>query len=334
MAYKVLIPQNISTGGKNYLKDRGYEIALGTRNEIDVDIVGEFDAILLRTAVVNGTVLDAAKKLKVIGRHGVGLDNIDMGGCKKRNIRVTCAPYANIVSVAEYTLLMILQCAKNTYEVETLWRSPENDFNSRNTCCGIELIGRTLGIIGTGKIGSLVAKKVLSALEMNIIAYDSHISEEKHAPGIRYVNTLNELLEQSDFVTLHVPLNEETFHLIGADQLSRMKKSAYLINAARGAVVDEPALIKALKEGQIAGAALDVFENEPHVWPNPLFEMNNVIVSPHTAGMTVESSDRVGIHAAMGIDDVLSGREPQWPADRTDAEKTHNNKGGNVIWKS
>jgi D-3-phosphoglycerate dehydrogenase len=313
MAYKVLIPQDISPGGKDYLLKKGYEITVGNSGEIDLYTVGEYDAILLRTAQVNEAVLKAATKLKVIGRYGVGLDNIDIKACGERGIRITSAPYGNIISVAEYTLLMILQCAKNTYEVETLWRSPQNDFNSRNTCCGIELAGRTLGIIGTGKIGSLVAKKALPAFEMKIAAYDPYIAKEKYCPGVEYAASLEQVLEQSDFVTLHVPLNGETHHLMGKEQFRRMKKTAYLINASRGPVVDEEALTEELNNHTIAGAALDVFEHEPHVWPNPLFGMKNVIVSPHTAGMTVESSDRVGIHAAMGIDDVLSGREPEWP---------------------
>jgi D-3-phosphoglycerate dehydrogenase len=313
MAYKVLIPQDISPGGKNYLLKKGYEITVGNSGEIDLHSVGEYDAILLRTAQVNETVLKAAKKLKVIGRYGVGLDNIDITACRKKGVRITCASYGNIVSVAEYVLLMILQCAKNTYEVEKLWRSPQNDFNSRNTRCGFELAGRTLGIIGTGKIGSLVARKAGPAFEMEITAYDPYIAESKRCPGVEYAGSLHEVLERSDFVTLHVPLDQGTRHMMGDEQFKHMKKTAYLINAARGPVVDEKALIDALNNHVIAGAALDVFEHEPHVWPNPLFEMENVIVSPHIAGMTVESSDRVGEHAAMGIDDVLSGREPEWP---------------------
>jgi D-3-phosphoglycerate dehydrogenase len=313
MAYKVLLPQDIAAGGKDYLLQRGYEITIGNSDQIDLNTVGEYDAILLRTALIDENVLNAAKHLKVIGRYGVGLDNIDLEACEKRGIRVTSAPYGNIVSVAEYVLLMILQCAKNTYEVETLWRCPKNDYNSRNTHCGFELMGRTLGIIGTGKIGSLVAKKALAAFEMNVMAHDPYIPEEKHVPGVSYTGSLIELLEQSDIVTLHIPLNQETRRLMSTEQFGHMKKTAYLINASRGSIVDEAALTRALETGVIAGAALDVFEDEPHVWPNPLFAMKNVVVSPHTAGMTVESSDRVGVHAAMGIDDVLSGRTPEWP---------------------
>jgi D-3-phosphoglycerate dehydrogenase len=311
MPYKVLIPIDISPGGKEYLTKKGYEITIGTQNEIDLTIVGDYEGILLRTSLVNEAVLNAAKKLKVIGRYGIGLDNIDLEGCKKRGIRVTSAPVANIVSVAEYTFLMILQCAKNTYEIEKLWRSPQNDFNSRDTHCGIELNGRSLGLVGGGKIGSLVAKRA-QAFGMKILAYDPYLPVDKQSPDVVYFKSLNEMLAEADFVSLHVPLTKETYHLMGAEQFSRMKKSAYLINASRGSTVDETALIEALEEGRIAGAGIDVFEHEPKVWPNPLFEMKNVVVSPHIAGMTIESAERVGIHAAMGIDDVLSGREPQW----------------------
>jgi D-3-phosphoglycerate dehydrogenase len=184
MAYKVLIPQDIASGGKDYLLQRGYDITVGNSDQIDLNIVDEYDAILLRTALIDEKVLDAAKNLKVIGRYGVGLDNIDLRACERRGIRVTSAPYGNIISVAEYVLLMILQCAKNAYEVQTLWRCPQNDYNSRNTHCGFELMGRTLGIIGTGKIGGMVAKKAMAAFEMNIAAYDPNIPEEKRVPGV------------------------------------------------------------------------------------------------------------------------------------------------------
>ena len=313
--YKVLIPQDISAGGKNYLLDRGYDITVGTSDQIDQTSVGDYDAILLRTSVVDAQVLAAAKKLKVIGRYGVGLDNIDMADCKKHGVRVTSAPVANILSVAEYTLLMILQCAKNTHEVEGLWRGPENVFDSRNAQCGFELYGKCLGVIGTGKIGSLVAKKAMAGFDMNVIAYDPYVGEDKRVDGVRYYASMDELLNEADIVTAHVPLSYETYHLINKQSFENMKNTAYLINCSRGSVVDEPALIAALNEGEIAGAAIDVFEHEPKVWPNELFGMKNVVVSPHIAGMTVESSDRVGIHAAMGIDDVLNNREPQWPAD-------------------
>ena len=143
-----------------------------------------------------------------------------------------------------------------------------------------------------------------------------YLSWEDRVNGAEYVSSLDDLLAASDFVTFHVPLNSGTRHMMGARELGLMKPSAYIVNASRGDVVDEQALIAALENRTIAGAALDVFANEPHVYPNPLFEMDNVVVSPHIAGMTRESSDRVGIHAAMGIDDVLSGREPEWPADR------------------
>ncbi len=313
MAYRVLIPQDISDGGKNYLKERGYDITVhGKNGQIDLETVGEYDAILLRTAIVDRKVLDAAGKLKVIGRYGVGTDNIDLEACREKGISVTNAPYGNILSVAEYTMLMLLQCAKNTHEVEQLWRCPENDFNTRNTHCGVELAGKCLGIVGTGRIGSLVAKKAKYGFDMEIIGYDPYLSEQKQSPDVTYCSSLHDLLKIADFVTCHVPLNEETYHLIGEAEFRLMKSTAFLINASRGGVIDEEALHKALIEKKIAGAALDVFEHEPKVWPNPLFELPNVVVSPHTAGMTKESSDRVGIHAAMGIDAVLSGRMPEW----------------------
>ena len=179
MPFSVLIPQDISSGGKDYLIERGYKVDVGAGPQIDLNSVGDYDAILLRTALVNREVLDAAINLRVIGRYGVGLDNIDMDYCREKGVRVTFAPYGNIVSVAEYTLLMILQCAKNTHAVEQVWRSPANDFNSRNTHCGCELECRTLGVVGTGKIGSLVIKKAMYGFDMKIVAYDPYQSGNK-----------------------------------------------------------------------------------------------------------------------------------------------------------
>lgn len=314
MPYKVLIPQDISGGGKNYLLERGYEIVIGDGPRIDLETVSEYDAILLRTAVVDSRVIDAAERLRVIGRYGAEVDNIDMDYCREKGVKVTSAPFGNIVSVAEYAVLMLLQCAKNTYAVEKLWRSPANDYNSRNTHCGHEVECRTLGVVGTGKIGSLVAKKAMYGLDMNIVAYDPYLPWERRASGAEYVQSIDELMERSDYVTLHVPLNTNTKGLIGEAELRCMRRSAYLINSSRGEIVDEQALIAILRDGGIAGAALDVYTSEPF-YPSPLFDMPNVIVSPHIAGMTRESADRVGIHAAAGIDDVLSGREPQWPVD-------------------
>jgi D-3-phosphoglycerate dehydrogenase len=311
MPYKVLIPQDISPGGKNYLSERGYNITIGTSVQIDINLVGEFDAILIRTAPVNEPILRAAKKLKVVSRYGVGVDNIDIKTCKELGIRVTFTPLGNIVSVAEYVILMMLQCAKNTRKVESQFRPPNNNFNSRDTCCGTELMGKTLGIIGAGKIGTLVEKKA-QAFDTKIVLFDPCIPAEKRDSGKTFVDSLDDLLEQSDFVTIHIPLTENTRHYIGEKQFECMKKTAWFINASRGPIVDEAALTDALKSGKIAGAAIDVFEKEPPDSQNPLFGMDNVIVSPHIAGMTIESSDRVGIHAAMGIDDVLSGRNPEW----------------------
>lgn len=219
---------------------------------------------------------------------------------------------ANIVSVAEYTILMILQIAKNTYATERVRRFGPHDFNSRNTHCGVELAGKILGIVGMEKIGRLVAEKAKAAFGMQIRAFDPFCGD-CGMNGITMEQSLEALLPQIDFLTLHIPLVEGTRNLLDARAISLMKPTARIVNASRGGVVNEQALLEALRGEKLAGAALDVFEKEPNTYPNPLYELDNVIVSPHVAGMTIESADRVGIHAAMGIDDVLSGREPGWP---------------------
>ncbi|MBP3735464.1 MAG: hydroxyacid dehydrogenase [Lachnospiraceae bacterium] len=316
MAFKVLIPKDVRAAGKQYLIDHGCEITVGDGSgHIDLDTVGEYDGILVRTGTyITEEVLSAAKKLKVVSAHGVGVENVDLPACKAHGVVVTNAPTANVNAVAEYTILMMLQIAKNTYQVEKKWRCPENDYNTRDTICGVELEGKTLGVVGNGHIGRLVAGKAMRGFGMKIVVYDViPIPPERREPDITYVDTIDELLAMADFVTLHVPLLESTHHMVNMDFFKKMKKTACILSAARGGVIDEEDLYDALTQGVIAGAALDVFEAEPHVWPNKLFELDNVIVSPHIAGMTKESLDRVATHAAMGIVDVLTGKEPQWP---------------------
>lgn len=313
MGYKVLIPQKISVEGTNYLLERGYEIDTGNgiSPEALAAAVVDCDAILARTELYPASVLEAGKKLKVIGRHGVGINNIDMETATRLGIQVTITPLANSNTVAEQTLGFILALSRQLTRIDQEFR--HGNWAVRDQIKGMDLEGKTLGIAGLGKIGSLVAKKA-AAFDMKVIAYDPYVEPEKVPANVAMVGALAEIFAQSDFVTLHMPYEKK---IIGKSLFSLMKPSAYFINLSRGEIVFENDLIEALQNKQIAGAALDVFEVEPpDVKNNPLFSMPNVIVTPHNSALTTEATMRMALHAAQGIDEVLTGKIPTWPANK------------------
>lgn len=313
MNFRVLIPQVISEPGMLYLQNRGYEIkhSRGLDEQTIMQDVADCDALLARNEAITARIMEAGEKLKVIAKHGVGLNNIDLAAAERLGIRVTNGPLSNVVSVAEHTLMMIMACAKKLPLFHEAARA--GDYAIRDRVKGSELEGRTLGLVGTGNIGRLVAKKAIFGLDMAVIGYDPHLTEEKRSPDIEYCNDLKELLARADFVSIHVPAIPETVNLIDRQMLACMKPTAYLINTARGTVVHEEDLIEALNSKVIAGAALDVFREEPPDPSNPLLHMKNVVVTPHNAALTMQSTDRMGLHAAQGIDEVLSGRAVTWP---------------------
>ena len=313
MGYKVFIPKNITDAGKDYLRSLDYDLIIGTGTDMETMLRegGAADAILARTEQYPRELLEQMPNLKVIGRHGIGTDNIDVSYCTGCGIKVTYAPNSNANSVAEHTIAMMLACACNLPYQDRQTRA--GDWETRNRLIGMDLENKTLGIIGLGRIGRLVAEKATLGLKMNVIGYDAFLASDKYPPYIIKSESFEDLLPVSDFVTLHVPATAETKKLINAASLAKMKKTAYIINMARGEVVDEAALFSALKNKVIAGAALDVFEQEPAQASNPLFSLDNVIVSPHSAALTQEAMDRMGLHAAMGIHAVLSGGKPEWP---------------------
>ncbi|MCL2380086.1 MAG: hydroxyacid dehydrogenase [Treponema sp.] len=316
MSYTVLLPQDIVEEGKEFLTSKGYTIKAGkgvTSNQIAED-AADCEAILARTAPFPREVIEAGKKLKVIARHGVGCDNIDVAACTERGIQVTYAPESNANSVAEYTIGMIIALARYFLPCDRAVRSGQ--WETRNTFPAIDLEGKTLGLIGAGRIGSLVAKKAFFGLDMNILAYDPNVSEIKDVPQAKVVADIGCVFAQADFVSLHLPATAHTKGMIGKDYFQAMKPGAFFINAARGEVVNETELREALASRRIAGAALDVFDPEPPLADNPLYSLDNVILTPHNAALTKEAMIRMALHAAMGIDDVLSGRPPKWPFNR------------------
>lgn len=316
MAHKVLIPQEISEKGKQYLRERGYEIKMGSgmsAEAIKRDVV-DCEAILARVEKYPADVIEAGLLLKVIARHGVGVDNVDVKRAEELGIWVANAPESNSNTVAEHTIGVIIALAKLLLPIVNSFKG--GNYEIRNQKRGEDLEGKTLGIAGIGKIGCMVARKAALGLSMNVIAYDPYASADGFPDFVERVPNWEDVFEKSDFVTIHIPSNENTKNIVGKREFELMKTSSYFINAARGEIVDEKALTTALQEEQIAGAAIDVYKNEPPDADNALLHMDNVITTPHTAALTAECMERMALHAAMCIDDVFSGNEPRWPVNK------------------
>ena len=316
----MLIPQDIVEEGKDWLRQRGYEIKMGS-GIMPADIardVADCDAILARTASFPAEVFEAGPKLRVIARHGVGYDNIDVARATELGIWVTYAPESNANSVAEHAIGCIIALARHFLPIDRETRA--GHWEIRNKMTGSDLEGKTLGVAGLGKIGRRVATKAFQGLDMKIVGYDPYLTAEQFPDFVTPAKTLEELFSSSDFVSLHMPGGVKTKGIVNRKVLSLMKKTAYLINASRGDVVDETDLLAALKDGTIAGAALDVLAHEPPDGDDPLLSVDNVLLTPHSAALTREAMTRMALHAAQGIDEVLTGKRPTWPVNEP-AEK-------------
>ena len=265
--------------------------------------IADVDAILVRSATrVDAEALAAARRLRVVARAGVGLDNVDVKAATQAGVMVVNAPTSNITSAAELTVALMLAAARHISPAHAALRQGQW---KRSQFAGIELFEKTLGIVGLGRIGVLVAQR-LSAFGMNVIAYDPYVQAGRAAQlGVRMV-PLEELLENADFISVHLPKTAETTGLIGAAQLARAKPSLVLVNAARGGIVDEGALYDALKRGQIAAAGLDVFATEPCT-DSPLFELDNVVATPHLGASTDEAQEKAGVAVARSVRLALQG---------------------------
>ncbi len=307
---KVLVVGHIHQDGVNLLQERP-DVTIEfteTHNESDlVKLVRDADAILVRSALITSTIIDAAPLLKVVSRHGVGFNSVDVQALNLRRIPLTIAVGGNAVSVAEHTLYLILALAKQGQRYDTAAR--RGDFNFRNAPIAREIEASKLLVIGFGRIGTQVTRRALS-FGMAVYVYDPYLRDgviENHDAHV--VRNLHDALPQMDIVSFHCPLNEETKDLVGSSELSLMKPSALLINTARGGIVNEAALHSALRLGEIAGAGIDVFVTEPTNSSLNLLDLDNVVVSPHCAGVTVESSARTARIAAQntlnGLDSTL-----------------------------
>jgi D-3-phosphoglycerate dehydrogenase len=259
-----------------------------------IAIIGGYDGLAIRSATkVTAQVLEAAQKLKVIGRAGIGVDNIDVAAATARGILVMNTPYGNSVTTAEHTIAMMLALARQIPAAHITTREGRW---LKNKYMGVELTGKTLGIIGCGNIGSIVADRA-QGLKMNVIAHDPYLTVER-AKGINVTKVqLDELLATSDFITLHTPLTDQTRHMLNRETLAHCKKGVRIINCARGGLIDEGALKAAIDSGHVAGAALDVFEHEPAT-DHPLFGMEQVVVTPHLGASTFEAQENVALQVA------------------------------------
>jgi D-3-phosphoglycerate dehydrogenase len=274
------------------------------------------DALLVRMPI-SAEAIRAGKRLRIVARHGVGLDYIPVDVCTELGIPVTFTPDANTESVAEHVIGAMIALA---HRIVTLDRAVQRHaWGLRDQHIGIDLVGRTLGIIGLGRIGSRVAEIAAQAFGMTVLGHDPHAAAAA-APRARRMS-LEDLLSQSDFVTVHAPLTQQTRHLLDAKRIAQMKRGAFLINAARGALVETAALSAALANGHIAGAALDVLEDEPPGADNPLIGRDNVIVTPHSAALTEEAMRRMGTTAAEDIIRVLQGEAALYQANRPSLDR-------------
>lgn len=316
---KVLLVEPIHESGVKILKQAGLEIVVSPSTDtatltglVRDDVFG----IIIRTSRLDGEVLAAGKDLRIIGRHGIGINNIDLDVADRRNILVANVPDANAYSVVEYVLTAIMVMSRKFLKGNEALRAGKladpgaslPGLVKKFNLGGSELPGRCVGVVGLGKIGAQVAEMAAKFLRMEVLAYDPYKKEAP--PGVKLVGDINEIYRQADFVSLHTPATKETENMFGAAALALMKPTAYLINAGRGELVDEQALADALTAGKIAGAVLDVFWKEPPDLDNPLFSAPNVLLTPHIAGATDDAVERLAIGSAQAVADWFLGRKP------------------------
>lgn len=308
---KVFLTERIHEDAVAYLKE-SFEVIQGTSTEPE-EIIRQARgcaAILIRSARITAEIMDGIPSLKVVAKHGMGVDNIDVGHATKSGILVVNAPFSNLNAVAEHIVMLLLSLSKRAVRMDRLTRAGE--FMKRNAYQTVELKGAAVGFIGLGKISRMVVNK-LSGFEMNILASDPFVKQEDVEDLPVTMVTAEEVYRKSDFVIVHTSLFPSTFHLVGAEQFRLMKPTAFIINAARGPVIDEAAMIEALQKGEIAGAGLDVFEQEPPAPDNPLFAMENVILSPHNAALSGGALRAMAMDSAMGITECLTGKPVTYP---------------------
>lgn len=318
--YRVLLAEKIHPKGIEMLEEYCHvSIASGIDEETLCREVKGMDALIVRSIKVPVRVISEADTLKVIGRHGMGVDNIDLNIADQKGITVVNTPVANVASVIEHIVTFILALSKQLIKCDRAMKSgllstqggSLPGLAQKRNCLPTEVRGKKLGLIGLGKIGRGVADICGPMLGMEVMAYDPCLAEGV-IDTIKITGVLEDLLREADFVSLQVPLNSGTAGLIGYEELLLMKETAFLINASRGQVLDEEGILRGLKEKRIAGAALDVYWQEPLPANHELFTLENVLLTPHVAGVTEEALVRMSMDVSEGVLDVLMGRQPKY----------------------
>lgn len=302
---RVLVTEQLAQPGLDLMAEAGHEVdvQLGLSPEQLVEAIVGANALVIRSATtVTAEVLTAGTDLVVVGRAGIGLDNVDVAAATERGVMVVNAPQSNILSAAEQAMALLLAQARNIPQAHAALVAGKWE---RSKWEGVELHGKTLGVIGLGRVGALVAQRAL-AFGMHLVAYDPFVSADRARHMGVELMSLEDLMAQSDFVTVHLPKNKETMGLIGADVLAKAKPGIRIINTARGGIVDEDALADAIRNGNVQGAGLDVFAKEPTT-ESPLFELSSVIVAPHLGASTAEAQDKAGVTIAEQVILALAG---------------------------
>ncbi|MCB1518000.1 MAG: phosphoglycerate dehydrogenase [Hyphomicrobiaceae bacterium] len=306
---KVLVSDKLSPTAVQIFKDNGVDVDylpdVGKDKDKLLEIIGQYDGLAIRSATkVTEKIIAAADNLKVIGRAGIGVDNVDIPAATAKGIIVMNTPFGNSITTAEHAITMMMALARQIPEADASTRASKWE---KSRFMGVEVTNKTLGLIGCGNIGSIVANRA-QGLQMKVIAYDPFLTPERAMElGVEKVE-LDDLLARADFITLHTPLIDATRNILNAKTLAKTKKGVRIINCARGGLIDEKALKEALEAGQVAGAALDVFENEP-AKDNPLFDMPNVICTPHLGASTTEAQENVALQVAEQISAYLKTGE-------------------------
>jgi D-3-phosphoglycerate dehydrogenase len=304
---KILVAEKIADGGIKLLKEAGHQVdvKLELSPEELVAAIPDYEALIVRSATqASRDVIEAGTKLKIVGRAGVGVDNVDVAAATERGVIVCNAPTSNVVSACEQTFALLLACARRTPQASASMREHKWD---RGKFSGNELYQKTLAIVGLGRIGGLVAKRA-RAFEMNLIGFDPYATPERAAEiGVTLYDNLDELLPQADFITVHLPKTKETIGMFAAEQFAKMKDGVYLVNTARGGIYDVQALADAVKSGKVAGAGIDVYEKEPCT-ESPLHDLEQVILTPHLGASTKEAQARAGMQIAEYVLMGLEGK--------------------------
>ena len=301
---KVLISDKLSPAAVEIFKSRGVEVdqKTGLTEEQLLEIIGDYDGLAIRSATkVTATVLAAAKKLKVVGRAGIGVDNVDVKAATSHGVVVMNTPFGNSVTTAEHAISLMMSLAR---DIPAASASTHAGKWEKNKFMGVELAGKTLGLIGCGNIGSIVADRA-QGLKMKVVSYDPFLSVERAAALNVEKVELDQLLARADFISLHTPMTESTRHLLGKENLAKCKKGVRIINCARGGLIVEADLKAAIESGHVAGAALDVFEEEP-AKSNPLFGMDQIIATPHLGASTTEAQENVAVQVAEQMAEYLT----------------------------